>query len=226
MELRRLWLVRYWRMAEAHRVHPVLAADQAQFWSSKVTSVAETVGGCADIHQAARKYATRRARCSIDCTVSGKGAPSEQTGPAIYLQRLMEAFATMGELERGVRLAMEMSIPDILLLAMADKTYILHTATSGESPRILEMGAEEVDEAGFRRDWVAYLWGSAAALGVETDVSEERAEFWGGRLEGVPTKKDILDVDFAVKELRAHAIEQKIWQALVDQCYAALSTSY
>mmetsp|Transcript_19739 Transcript_19739/g.50517 ORF Transcript_19739/g.50517 Transcript_19739/m.50517 type:complete len:139 (+) Transcript_19739:358-774(+) len=138
----------------------------------------------------------------------------------------MEAFATMGELERGVRLAMEMSIPDILLLAMADKTYILHTATSGESPRILEMGAEEVDEAGFRRDWVAYLWGSAAALGVETDVSEERAEFWGGRLEGVPTKKDILDVDFAVKELRAHAIEQKIWQALVDQCYAALSTSY
>lgn len=36
----------------------------------------------------------------------------------------------MGELERGVRLAMEMSIPDILLLAMADKTYILHTATS------------------------------------------------------------------------------------------------
>jgi hypothetical protein len=80
------------------------------------------------------------------------------------------------------------------------------------------VSAAEIEEISFRRSWVAYLWASAAALGVEKHLSGERAEYWGSRLGIEPTHQELVDLDSAVSELQEHAIEHKAWQARVQQC--------
>lgn len=44
------------------------------------------------------------------------------------------------------------------------------------------LGPEEAEEVRFQAARLAYLWGRAAAAGVEEPLASERAEYWGWKL--------------------------------------------
>lgn len=78
---------------------------------------------------------------------------------------------------------------------------------------LMELSPLEEEEVRFRRNWVAYLWGRAAVCGIETELSRDRAEYWGFRLGSKPTYKEILDLQHASQELLLNSIEVRLWAA-------------
>lgn len=70
------------------------------------------------------------------------------------------------------------------------------------------LGPEEAEEVRFQAARLAYLWGSAAAAGVEAPLARERAEYWLWRLDKArPSLRDFTDLrhGFQVRRQREAA---------------------
>mmetsp|Transcript_4904 Transcript_4904/g.13688 ORF Transcript_4904/g.13688 Transcript_4904/m.13688 type:complete len:516 (+) Transcript_4904:112-1659(+) len=130
--------------------------------------------------------------------------------------------ADVVEVERATREMLELRVPERVLLAMTNDARTMKLASCQDTslllwkPELLELSLQEGEEIQYQRHWAAYLWGRAAACGVEPELSVERAEYWGRRLDTEPRLKDLTDLQQAFEELQLESIEVKLWRARGD----------
>ncbi|XP_019086782.1 PREDICTED: coiled-coil domain-containing protein SCD2-like isoform X2 [Camelina sativa] len=217
--LKRCWLARYWELAIQHGICDDISTSRYEHWSASAPLPFEVVLSAAqkpeDSWQTGGSDRTWSKVVSNFSDVNGEGN-----------------IESMLAVEAGLREIASLKVEDALMLALARyrQTSVVRQTVSdsrvqGESKfsEAFELSEEEQQDILFKEAWLLYFWKRAKIHGVESDIAEERLQFWINRLGQQPSSHDAVDVERGMRELRKLGIEQQLWETsrkeLIDSAY-------
>ncbi|EFJ34817.1 hypothetical protein SELMODRAFT_438807 [Selaginella moellendorffii] len=207
--LKRCWLARYWGLAVRHGVHPETAPLKYEYWSSFAPLPLEVV---LDVGQ----------KGSNESTANGDGKKASRDVNDITGEGNIESMLSV---EKGLRELASLKVEDGVLLAMAEhrRPSLLRVGhslpdarASPDGPKLVEsmdLSSEEVEDVQFKQAWLSYFWRRARANKIESDIADERLQYWASRNAVSPTFHDAVDVERGLMELRKLGIEDQLWEA-------------
>ncbi|XP_050225266.1 coiled-coil domain-containing protein SCD2 isoform X2 [Mercurialis annua] len=204
--LKRCWLARYWRLCVEHGIHPEIAEAKHEYWSSFAPLPVEVV-------LAAGQRAKDENSSANSDTNEGEKA----------IRDVNEFFGdgnieSMLIVEMGLQEMASLKVEDAVALAMAQKRRpsfmrIDEVKLPAEGQfDAFELSQEESDDVRFKQAWLAYFWRRAKNHGIESDLAEERLQFWINHTSRSLTSHDAVDVERGLSELRKLSIESQLWQ--------------
>jgi hypothetical protein len=128
---------------------------------------------------------------------------------------------SMLAVETGLREIASLKVEDALMQLFAryrQKNMVRQTETDPRGqgdPKLsdaFELSHDEQQDILFKEAWLLYFWKRAKIHGVESDIAEERLQFWINRLGQQPSSHDAVDVERGMRELRKLGIEQQLWE--------------
>ncbi|KFK29001.1 hypothetical protein AALP_AA7G076100 [Arabis alpina] len=215
--LKRCWLARYWELAAQHGICDDIAASRHGHWSALAPLPFEVVLSAAqkpeDSWQTGGSDRTWSKVVSNFSDATGEGN-----------------IESMLAVETGLREMASLKVEDALMLAIARyrQTNVVRQAdprVQGESKfsEAFELSEDEHQDILFKEAWLLYYWKRAKIHGVESDIAEERLQFWINRLGQQPSSHDAVDVERGMRELRKLGIEQQLWETsrteLIDSTF-------
>ncbi|CAB77988.1 hypothetical protein [Arabidopsis thaliana] len=75
-----------------------------------------------------------------------------------------------------------------------------------------ELSDEEVEDVNFKQAWLSYFWRRAKNHEIESDLVDERLQYWINQGTRSATSQDAVDVERGLMELRKLNIESQLWQ--------------
>ncbi|KAK0601030.1 hypothetical protein LWI29_020709 [Acer saccharum] len=109
--------------------------------------------------------------------------------------------------EKGLRELASLKVEDAVALAMAQ-----HRRPNQLKTDEVKLPTEGQFEA-FGKAWLTYFWRRAKHHGIETDIADERLQFWISHSSRCSTSHDAVDVERGLMELRKLGLESQLWQA-------------
>ncbi|XP_006283270.2 coiled-coil domain-containing protein SCD2 isoform X1 [Capsella rubella] len=217
--LKRCWLARYWELAVQHGICDDISTLRHERWSALAPLPFEVVLSAAqkpeDSWQTGGSDRTWSKIVSNFSDVNGEGN-----------------IESMLAVEAGLREIASLKVEDALMLALARSRHrnVVRQAVSdsrvqGESKfsDAFELSEDEQHDILFKEAWLLYFWKRAKIHGVESDIAEERLQFWINRLGQQPSSHDAVDVERGMRELRKLGIEQQLWETsrkeLIDSSF-------
>ncbi|KAK2637700.1 hypothetical protein Ddye_025495 [Dipteronia dyeriana] len=205
--LKRCWLARYWSLCVEHGIHAEIARAKHEYWSSFAPLPVEIV-----------LAAGQRA----------KEENSSESNDAEEREKLLEDLKNLSGdgniesmllVEKGLRELASLKVEDAVALAMAQhrrpnllKTDEVKLPTEGQF-EAFELSQDESEDTRFKQAWLTYFWRRAKHHGIETDIAEERLQFWISHSSRCSTSHDAVDVERGLMELRKLGLESQLWQA-------------
>ncbi|KAK4852020.1 hypothetical protein QYF36_020397 [Acer negundo] len=209
--LKRCWLARYWSLCVQHGIHAEIARAKHEYWSSFAPLPVEIV-----------LAAGQRAKEEI----------SSESNDAEEREKLLEDLKNLSGdgniesmllVEKGLRelasLKPFVKVEDAVALAMAQhrrpnplKTDEVKLPTEGQF-EAFELSKDEYEDTRFKQAWLTYFWRRAKHHGIETDIADERLQFWISHSSRYSTSHDAVDVERGLMELRKLGLESQLWQA-------------
>ncbi|KAK3200478.1 hypothetical protein Dsin_023893 [Dipteronia sinensis] len=205
--LKRCWLARYWSLCVQHGIHAEIARAKHEYWSSFAPLPVEIV-----------LAAGQRA----------KEENSSESNDAEEREKLLEDLKNLSGdgniesmllVEKGLRELASLKVEDAVALAMAQhrrpnllKTDEVKLPTEGQF-EAFELSQDESEDTRFKQAWLTYFWRRAKHHGIETDIADERLQFWISHSNRCSTSHDAVDVERGLMELRKLGLESQLWQA-------------
>ncbi|VVB03198.1 unnamed protein product [Arabis nemorensis] len=203
--LKRCWLARYWELAVQHGICDDIATTRHGHWSALAPLPFEVVLSAAQKPE--DSWQTGGSDCTWSKVVSNF---SDATGEG--------NIESMLAVEAGLREMASLKVEDALMLALAP-----YRQTNVVRQAVTELSEEEQQDILFKEAWLLYFWKRAKIHGVESDIAEERLQFWINRLGQQPSSHDAVDVERGMRELRKLGIEQQLWETsrteLIDSTF-------
>uniref|UniRef100_A0A1J3F7C2 Coiled-coil domain-containing protein SCD2 n=1 Tax=Noccaea caerulescens TaxID=107243 RepID=A0A1J3F7C2_NOCCA len=206
--LKRCWLARYWELAVQHGICEDMATSRYEHWSALAPLPLEVVLSAAqkpeDSWQTGGSDRTWTKIVSNFSDANGDGN-----------------IESMLAVETGLREIASLKVEDALMLLFAryrQKNMVRQTDTDPRGqgdPKFsdaFELCHDEQQDILFKEAWLLYFWKRAKIHGVESDIAEERLQFWINRLGQQPSSHDAVDVERGMRELRKLGIEQQLWE--------------
>ncbi|TXG65790.1 hypothetical protein EZV62_007065 [Acer yangbiense] len=193
--LKRCWLARYWSLCVQHGIHAEIARAKHEYWSSFAPLPVEIV-----------LAAGQRA----------KEENSSESNDAEEREKLLEDLKNLSGdgniesmllVEKGLRELASLKVEDAVALAMAQ-----HRRPNLLKTDEVKLPIEGQFEA-FGKAWLTYFWRRAKHHGIETDIADERLQFWISHSSRCSTSHDAVDVERGLMELRKLGLESQLWQA-------------
>ncbi|GAB2287374.1 hypothetical protein Dimus_021754 [Dionaea muscipula] len=208
--LKRCWLARYWGLCVKFGLHPEITGAKFEFWSSFAplpVEVVLVVGQKAkDDNQPVGNDAEERGKVLRDLNeLSGEGNAE-----------------TMLLVDKGLREMAVLKVEDSVFVALAQQRRRSLKSTFTDDLRspldvhkfveAFELTQEEAEEVQFKQAWLTYFWRRAKNHDMETDIAEERLQFWINQGSRTPTSHDAVDAERGLMELRKLGIETRLWE--------------
>ncbi|KAL1201201.1 Coiled-coil domain-containing protein SCD2 [Cardamine amara subsp. amara] len=223
--LKRCWLARYWELAVQHGICEDVSTSRHEHWSALAPLPFEVVLSAAqkpeDSWQTGGSDRTWSKVVSNFSDVNGEGN-----------------IESMLAVETGLREMASLKVEDALMLALARYRQTNVVRQGGTDARVqgeskfseaFELSHDEQQDILFKEAWLLYFWKRAKIHGVESDIAEERLQFWINRLGQQTYSHDAVDVERGMRELRKLGIEQQLWETsrkeLIDSNFPSLSVS-
>ncbi|KAG7541564.1 hypothetical protein ISN45_Aa07g016430 [Arabidopsis thaliana x Arabidopsis arenosa] len=215
--LKRCWLARYWELAVQNGICEDIATSRYEHWSALAPLPSEVVLSAAqkseDSWQTGGSDRTWSKVVSNFSDVNGEGN-----------------IESMLAVETGLREIASLKVEDAVMLALA--RYRQTNVARLTDPRVqvepkfaetFELSHDEQQDILFKEAWLLYFWKRAKIHGVESDIAEERLQFWINRLGQHSSSHDAVDVERGIRELRKLGIEQQLWETsrkeLIDSSF-------
>ncbi|XP_057498055.1 coiled-coil domain-containing protein SCD2-like [Actinidia eriantha] len=217
--LKRCWLARYWRLCVRHGIHAEIAAARYEYWSSFAPLPVEVVLSAGqkakDENSLVNNDVEEREKVLQDLNqLSGEGN-----------------VESMLLVEKGLRELTSLKVEEAVAIAMAQQrrssitksglTDDLKLPFEGQNfAEAFELSQDESDDVLFKQAWLTYFWRRAKNHGLESDIAEERLQFWINHSTQSPTSSDAVDAERGLMELRKLGIEAQLWEEsrkLIDQ---------
>ncbi|KAF2559697.1 hypothetical protein F2Q68_00018292 [Brassica cretica] len=77
---------------------------------------------------------------------------------------------------------------------------------------LAELSDDEVEDVSFKQAWLSYFWRRAKNHDIESDLADERLQYWINQGTRSATSQDAVDVERGLMELRKLNIESQLWQ--------------
>jgi hypothetical protein len=217
--LKRCWLARYWELAVQHGICEDISTSRYEHWSALAPLPSEVVLSAAqkseDSWQTGGSDRTWSKVISNFSDLNGEGN-----------------IESMLAVETGLREIASLKVEDAVMLALSRyrQTNVARQAVT--DPRVqgepkfsetFELSHDEQQDILFKEAWLLYFWKRAKIHGVESDIAEERLQFWINRLGQHSSSHDAIDVERGMRELRKLGIEQQLWETsrkeLIDSSF-------
>ncbi|GAB4835890.1 hypothetical protein Ancab_000809 [Ancistrocladus abbreviatus] len=208
--LKRCWLARYWGLCVKFGIHADIAAEKFEYWSSFAPLPVEVV--------LAAGQKVKEDGQAVNNDIEGRGNFVQD------VNRLSgESNAEiMLSVDRGLRELAVLKVQDAVVFAMAQqrrRNLKSAYADDSRSPmdghkfvEAFELSQEEAEDVQFKQAWLCYFWRRAKNHDLETDIAEERLQFWINRSNRTPSSHDAVDVERGLMELRKLGIETRLWE--------------
>ncbi|KAH9688496.1 Fas-binding factor-like protein [Citrus sinensis] len=156
--LKRCWLARYWNLCVQYGIHAEIAKAKHDYWSSFAPLPFEMVLG-----------AGQRAK---EENLSESTAAEEREKVLKDLKELSGDgnIESMLLVEKGLRELAYLKVEDAIALSMAQQRRLNQLKS--------ELSPEESEDTRFKQAWLTYFWRRAKDHGVESDIADDRFEFW------------------------------------------------
>ncbi|KAH9754512.1 Fas-binding factor-like protein [Citrus sinensis] len=202
--LKRCWLARYWNFCVQYAIHAEIAKAKHDYWSSFAPLPLEMVLG-----------AGQRAK---EENLSESTAAEEREKVLKDLKELSGDgnIESMLLVEKGLRELAYLKVEDAIALSMAQQRR-LNQLKSVKIPsegqfEAFELSPEESEDTRFKQAWLTYFWRRAKDHGVESDIADDRFEFWVVHSGQSSSSQDAVDVERGLAELRKLGLESQLWQ--------------
>ncbi|KAH9688501.1 Fas-binding factor-like protein [Citrus sinensis] len=202
--LKRCWLARYWNLCVQYGIHAEIAKAKHDYWSSFAPLPFEMVLG-----------AGQRAK---EENLSESTAAEEREKVLKDLKELSGDgnIESMLLVEKGLRELAYLKVEDAIALSMAQQRR-LNQLKSVKIPsegqfEAFELSPEESEDTRFKQAWLTYFWRRAKDHGVESDIADDRFEFWVVHSGQSSSSQDAVDVERGLAELRKLGLESQLWQ--------------
>ncbi|KAG7615318.1 hypothetical protein ISN45_At04g008640 [Arabidopsis thaliana x Arabidopsis arenosa] len=207
--LKRCWLSRYWDLCVRHGIQADIAGAKHEYWSSFAPLPLEIV-----------LSAGQRARDGVSQSNNTYGEREKS------LQNLQE---TSGEgnlenmiwVEKGLRELASLKVQEAIAFVMAQnrrntssKFFVSDEVKMPMDGQFeaFELSDEEVEDVNFKQAWLSYFWRRAKNHEIESDLVDERLQYWINQGTRSATSQDAVDVERGLMELRKLNIESQLWQ--------------
>ncbi|KAH9688495.1 Fas-binding factor-like protein [Citrus sinensis] len=190
--LKRCWLARYWNLCVQYGIHAEIAKAKHDYWSSFAPLPFEMVLG-----------AGQRAK---EENLSESTAAEEREKVLKDLKELSGDgnIESMLLVEKGLRELAYLKVEDAIALSMAQQRRLNQLKS--------ELSPEESEDTRFKQAWLTYFWRRAKDHGVESDIADDRFEFWVVHSGQSSSSQDAVDVERGLAELRKLGLESQLWQ--------------
>ncbi|KAH9754504.1 Fas-binding factor-like protein [Citrus sinensis] len=193
--LKRCWLARYWNFCVQYAIHAEIAKAKHDYWSSFAPLPLEMVLG-----------AGQRAK---EENLSESTAAEEREKVLKDLKELSGDgnIESMLLVEKGLRELAYLKVcvvEDAIALSMAQQRRLNQLKS--------ELSPEESEDTRFKQAWLTYFWRRAKDHGVESDIADDRFEFWVVHSGQSSSSQDAVDVERGLAELRKLGLESQLWQ--------------
>ncbi|KAH9754495.1 Fas-binding factor-like protein [Citrus sinensis] len=204
--LKRCWLARYWNFCVQYAIHAEIAKAKHDYWSSFAPLPLEMVLG-----------AGQRAK---EENLSESTAAEEREKVLKDLKELSGDgnIESMLLVEKGLRELAYLKVEDAIALSMAQQRRLnqlksdeVKIPSEGQF-EAFELSPEESEDTRFKQAWLTYFWRRAKDHGVESDIADDRFEFWVVHSGQSSSSQDAVDVERGLAELRKLGLESQLWQ--------------
>ncbi|XP_059654479.1 coiled-coil domain-containing protein SCD2-like [Cornus florida] len=206
--LKRCWLARYWSLCVHYGIHAEIAEARNKYWSSFALDPVEIV-----------LAAGHRAKHN-NPSVNNDEEEREQVPRDLDEISGEGNIESMLLVERGLRELVSLKVEDAVALEMAQsrrpssvKSDDLKLPIDGQNfLDAFELSQEEYEDVRFKQAWLTYFWRRTKNRGLESDIAEERLQYWINHSSRPPNSHDAVDVERGLSELRKLGIETQLWE--------------
>ncbi|KAG7619811.1 hypothetical protein ISN44_As04g008180 [Arabidopsis suecica] len=239
--LKRCWLSRYWGLCVRHGIQADIAGGKHEYWSSFAPLPLEIVlsagqrardgvSQCNIFHLAA-EISLELFGIVLTSLVLTLWSP-HQAANNTYGEReksLQNLQETSGEgnlenmiwVEKGLRELASLKVQEAVAFVMAQnrrntssKFFVSDEVKMPMDGQFeaFELSDEEVEDVNFKQAWLSYFWRRAKNHEIESDLVDERLQYWINQGTRSATSQDAVDVERGLMELRKLNIESQLWQ--------------
>ncbi|KAF5453923.1 hypothetical protein F2P56_023634 [Juglans regia] len=206
--LKRCWLAHYWNLCVRHGIHAEIAGARYEYWSSLVSLPVDVVLAAGQKAKEEIPNDDLEEREKVPCDLnelSGDGNIENM----LVVEKGLRELASL-KVEEAVALAMAQNRrPSSLRYGVSEEVKL---ASEGQF-EAFELSPEECEEVLFKQAWLKYFWRRAKNHGLETDIADERLQFWiNHNTNSSLTSHDAVDVERGLLELRKLGIETQLWE--------------
>ncbi|KAE8010108.1 hypothetical protein FH972_006501 [Carpinus fangiana] len=208
--LKRCWLARYWRLCVQHGIHAEIAGARYEYWSSFASLPVDVVlaAGQKAKEEIINDDLEEREKVTRDLNgPSGEGNIENM----FLVEKGLRELASL-KVEEAVAVAMAQNRRSSSLRSWASGADDVKLPAEGQF-EAFELSPEECEDVLFKQAWLTYFWRRAKDHGLETDIAEERLQFWINHNSKSPTSHDAVDVERGLIELKKLGIETQLWEA-------------
>ncbi|GFY91996.1 hypothetical protein Acr_08g0003920 [Actinidia rufa] len=219
--LKRCWLARYWRLCVCHGIHAEIAVARYEYWSSFAPLPVEVVLSAGQ----KAKYENSLVNNDVEEREKVLQDLNQLSGEGNVESMLL--------VEKGLRELTSLKVEEAIAIAMAQQrrssitksglTDDLKLPFEGQNfVEAFELSQDESDDVLFKQVWLGlHTFGEGQKNhGLESDIAEERLQFWIDHSTQSPTSSDAVDAERGLMELRKLGIEAQLWEEsrkLIDQ---------
>ncbi|CAN7051819.1 unnamed protein product [Brassica oleracea var. botrytis] len=231
--LKRCWLSRYWGLCVRHGSYLTLAhVIYKQILHSYFTVV--MAGIQADIARAKHEYWSSFAPLPLEIVLSaGQRARDIVSRSNSTLREREKSFQNLHEtsgegnvesmvwVEKGLRELAALKVQEAVAYVMAqnrrNSSSKIFVSDEVKLPmdgqfEAFELSDDEVEDVSFKQAWLSYFWRRAKNHDIESDLADERLQYWINQGTRSATSQDAVDVERGLMELRKLNIESQLWQ--------------
>uniref|UniRef100_A0A0D3CMP8 Coiled-coil domain-containing protein SCD2 n=1 Tax=Brassica oleracea var. oleracea TaxID=109376 RepID=A0A0D3CMP8_BRAOL len=207
--LKRCWLSRYWGLCVRHGIQADIARAKHEYWSSFAPLPLEIVLSAG---QRARDIVSRS-----NSTLRER----EKSFQNLHETSGEGNVESMVWVEKGLRELAALKVQEAVAYVMAQNRRNLSSKifVSDEVKlpmdgqfEAFELSDDEVEDVSFKQAWLSYFWRRAKNHDIESDLADERLQYWINQGTRSATSQDAVDVERGLMELRKLNIESQLWQ--------------
>ncbi|CAH9087137.1 unnamed protein product [Cuscuta europaea] len=202
--LKRCWLARYWGLCVRYGIQSDIAGAKYEYWSSFAPLPLELL---LEAGQKAKVY--------------NDPDEKEKIGPDVGLST-EGCLESMLLVDKGLRELTSLKVEEAVALAIAQQRRPSGMKSSArddlklpyeghEFAETFDLSEEESEDVHVKQAWLLYFWRRAKNQGVETDIAEERLNFWINQGDQPFNSQDAVNVERGLVELKKLGIEMQLW---------------
>ncbi|CAH2055069.1 unnamed protein product [Thlaspi arvense] len=207
--LKRCWLSRYWGLCVRHGIQADIARAKHEYWSSFAPLPLEIVLSAGQratdaVSRSNNSYGEREKSLQNLQEISGEGNVESM----IWVEKGLRELASLKVQEAVASVMAQNRRSSSSKFFVSDEVKL---PMDGQF-EAFELSEEEVEDVSFKQAWLSYFWRRAKNHDIESDLADERLQYWINQGTRSATSQDAVDVERGLMELRKLNIESQLWQ--------------
>ncbi|KAL8166626.1 hypothetical protein V2J09_008125 [Rumex salicifolius] len=221
--LKRCWLARYWGLSAQYGIHPDIAGDKHEYWSSWAPLPLEVVLSAGQKAKASGiNYGLEEKDKTIRDVNQISGEHNVES--MVLVEKGLRELASLKVVVILEHISNPLNVEDAVLLEMGQrrKQNIPKSSVSVDETKSpielhkfgdpIELSQDEAEDVQFKLAWLTYFWRRAKNHGLEGEIAEERLVTLINQSSHTPNSHDAVDVERGLMELKKLGIDTILWE--------------